>query len=150
MALKDVEQLKAQFKKHYDHFVQADDAIPDINVLTNIFRARQNNQDYDKQDLIKSKKSYYEITNAFYQMRKLLSQLICYCSKDELLELVNGDENLVTMKGLNVNYMFNKLMYLTTDDMLKQTTKSRQKLEKFMQKNPAMMQGLLAFTKKYY
>lgn len=147
MALKDVEQLKAQFKKHYDHFVQADDAMPNPNHLTNIFRARQTNQDYDKQELIKFRKSYHEITNAFYQMKKLLSQLICYCSKDEILELVNGDENLVTMQGLNVNYTFNKFMYLTVDDMLKQTTKSRQKLEKFMQKNPAMMQALI---KKYF
>ena len=80
-------------------------------------------------------------------MKKLLSQLVCYCSKDEILELVNGDENLVTMQGLNVNYTFNKFMYLTVDDMLKQTTKSRQKLEKFMQKNPAMMQALI---KKYF
>ena len=47
MALKDVEQLKAQFKKHYDHFVQADDTMPNPNHLTNIFRARQTNQDYD-------------------------------------------------------------------------------------------------------
>lgn len=146
MALKDVEQLKSQFKKHYDHFVQVDDAMPNPDHLTNIFRARQNNQDYNKQDLIKFKKSYHEITNAFYQMKKLLSQLICYCSKDEILDLVNGDEKLVTMQGLNVNYTFNKFMYLTTDDMLKQTTKSRQNLEKFMQKNPAMMQALI---KKY-
>lgn len=146
MAIKDVEQLKAQFKKHYNHFVQTDDAMPNPDHLTNIFRARQNNQDYNKQDLIKFKKSYHEITNAFYQMKKLLSQLICYCSKDEILELVNGDENLVTMQGLNVNYTFNKFMYLIVDDMLKQTTKSRQKLEKFMQKNPAMMQSLI---KKY-
>ena len=146
MAIKDVEQLKAQFKKHYNHFVQTDDAMPNPDHLTNIFRARQNNQDYNKQDLIKFKKSYHEITNAFYQMKKLLSQLICYCSKDEILELVNGDEKLVTMQGLNVNYTFNKFMYLTVDDMLKQTTKSRQKLEKFMQKNPAMMQSLI---KKY-
>ena len=48
MALKDVEQLKAQFKKHYDNFVQADDSMPNPIHLTNIFRARQTNQDYDK------------------------------------------------------------------------------------------------------